>query len=259
MALPGYDIKHVKASHRKYQIITIFFTIITLSATLGAAFSGIRLSSLKKAIPASGKMATQTNPPQNAPVISDDSAMKEIEALKSALSREKSATLKMKAKIKDLNNQISALKKAVVASKPSKPTAPQAVQPKPAVAPLPSQQKDTVTGSAPPPPTLAPTPQKAEPPPGQATESKPAKEPSALTPQQPTGASEGIAPPADSTSNPKAPATETVPPSVDTNENPTPNPETEQPPSVPPVKAPSVQPQSKTAPSPLQQPEAKNE
>lgn len=220
MTLPGYDIKHVKASHRKYQIITIFLTIITLSATLGAAFSGIRLSSLKKEIP-------ESTPPK-APVISDDSAMKEIEALKSALSREKSTSLKMKAKIKDLNNQISALKKAAATPKASKPTAPQAVQPKPAAAPLPPQQKESATGSAP-------------------------------TPRQPAGASEGINPPADSTTNPNAPGTETATPSVETNEDPVPSPETKQPPSVPPVKAPSVQPQSETAPSNPQQSAAKNE
>ena len=48
MTFPILSIKHVKASHRKYQIITIFLTIVTLSAALAAAFSSIQLSKLNK-------------------------------------------------------------------------------------------------------------------------------------------------------------------------------------------------------------------
>jgi hypothetical protein len=264
MSFPVHEIKHVKASHRKYQFLTILFTIVTLAATLGAAFSSIQLSNLIKESPDSKKMAEESTSPPKTPVIVDDSAMKEIEALKSELDREKSTSLKMKAKIKDLNNQISALKKAVVAPKPPKPKAAPAAQPKPKAAPVaqpkpkaapvaqpeptaparPPQEKEPASKGTPPAPPQLPANQEVEPTPSPATGSPTGQEPSAPEPQQPVSPK-----PAPAAPTPEVPANNTGAPSGNAAEEPAPKPESEQPLTAPPVTVPSGQPQSEDLPS----------
>jgi translation initiation factor IF-2 len=221
MTLPVHDINYVMASHRKYQFITILFTVVTLAATLGAAFSGIQLSNLKQETIDSEKVAEEAAPPPKTPATADDSAMKEIEALKSELAMEKSSSLKLKAKIKNLSDQLLALKKAAVASRTPKPKAAPATQPKPVTPILPPQKKEPVTVAPPAPPQPQPH-QKVAP---QTAPASPSKMP----------ANEAVTPSVDSADKP-LPASEPKPS--------LPAPEPEQPSTVPPVAAPPSQPQS---------------
>jgi hypothetical protein len=257
MTLPVHDIDYVKASHRKYQFITIFFTIVTLAATLGAAFSGIQLSNLRQErLDSKEEVAPEPSPPK-APAIADDAAMKEIEALKAELAQEKSSALKMKAKIKNLHNQISALEKAVEASRAPKPKAapaPQSLkpepaqkpQPKPATPDLPLQKKQPVA-------TVGPQPhQKAASPPEPASESNKRETPSASAPHPSESSVGGVAPQPAPASPPVRPAKEAVTPSVDATAKPQPAPEAEQPDAAPQVVAPPSQPQTATdQPAPI--------
>ena len=251
MTFPVHEIKHVKASHRKYQFLTILFTIVTLAATLGAAFSSIQLSNLKKERQDLKKMAEESASPPQTPVIVNDSAMKEIEALKSELDREKSTSLKMKAKIKDLNNQISALKKAVVTPKPKaapvaqpKPKAAPVTQPKPAAPTQPPQEKEPASKVTPPAPPQLPANQEVEPTPSPATGSPAGQEPSAPAPQQPVSPKPAPAP------IPEVPASDAGTPSDSAAEESVPKPEPEQPLTAPPVTDPSGgQPQTEDLPS----------
>jgi hypothetical protein len=259
MTLPVYDIDDVKASHRKYQIITIFFTFVTLAATLGAAFSGIQWSKLKQERLDSKKIVAQEPSPPKAPAIADDATLKEIEALKTELAQEKSSALKMKAKIKDLNNQISALEKAVVAARaakhnpapaphaPKPEAAPTTQSPKPEPAPkteskpaapsLPLQKKEPAAAVTPPaPPQLQPQ-QEAASPPESAIESNGIEEPAA-------GSNGGVTPQPAPASPPEQPVKEAVTPPVDDATLKSPSaPEAEQPAAAPQVVAPPRQPQ----------------
>jgi hypothetical protein len=257
MTLPVYDIDDVKASHRKFQFITIFFTFVTLAATLGAAFSGIQWSKLKQERLDSGKIAAQTVSTPDTPAISDDAALKEVEALKAELAQEKSSSLKMKAKIKDLNNQISALEKAVGSARAPKPdAAPAPHTPKPEPAPRtqskpdaerpPLQKKEPAATVTPPaPPQLQPQHEAASPP-KPTTESNKAEEPSASAPIPSESSNGGLSPQPAAVSPPEKPAREAVTPSVDATAKPIPAPEAEQPAAAPQVEAPPSQPQSAT-------------
>lgn len=252
MTLQVHD-NNVKASHRKHQLITILFTVVTLAATLGAAFSGIQLSNLKKAID-SKKMVEEAASPPKIPAIADETATKEIEALKSELAMEKSSSLKLKARIKNLNNQIAALKKAAVVSHTPKPKAAPAsstpkakaipaTQPKPVVPILPPQKKEPVTVAPPAPPQSQPH-QKVAPPPEQETVPKKGQEPSAPAPHQSDESGNGVPPQSAPASPPEIPANEAVAPSVDSADKPIPASEPEQPSTVPPVADPPIQTQS---------------
>jgi hypothetical protein len=293
MTLPVYDIDDVKASHRKYQIITIFFTFVTLAATLGAAFSGIQWSKLEQERLNSKEVVAQEPSPPKAPAIADDAAMKEIEALKAALAQEKSSALKMKAKIKDLNNQISALEKAVVAARAPRPSAaPKAHTPKPEPAPTPHSPKSeaapvthsvkpepapttqskpaaphlplqkeepAATPSPPAPPQLQPQ-QEATSPPESTTESNNAEEPSAAAPIPSNRSDGGVSPKPVAAPPSEQPAKEAVTPPVDATAKPIPATEADQTTAAPQVVAPPHQPPSATdqpAPTNTGEPESK--
>jgi hypothetical protein len=243
MTLPVHDINYVKASHRKFQFITILFTVVTLAATLGAAFSGIQLSNLKQETIDSEKVTEEAAAPPKTPAIADDSAMKEIEALKSELAMERSGSLKLKAKIKNLNNQISSLKKAAVASRTPKPKAAPSTQPKPATPIVSPQKKEPVTVAPPAPPQSQPH-QKVAPPPEPETTPNKGQEPSAPAPHQPDKSNNEVPPQSAPTSPPEMPANEAVTPSVDSVDKSLPASEPEQPSTPPPVAAPPSQPQS---------------
>lgn len=239
MTLPVHDIQNVKAAHRKYQMMTILFTMVTLAATLGAAFSGIQLANLKKKNLDSKKITEGAVSPPKTPVVTDDSALKEIEALKSELVREKSASLKMNAKIKDLNNQISVLKKAAAVSSPSNPKTAPALQPKPDPPTQPPQEKNPAANSAPPPSPKMPAVQKAVPIP---------VKPSTPAPQQGAGTDSGALSQPAPAPGPDSPVDDTVKPSPGSIAKPAPKAETAAPAGEPAATVPNDSPGSKSTP-----------
>jgi TolA-binding protein len=237
MTLPIHTVKHIKASYRKIQIITICFTVLTLAAALLAALSGIQLVNLEKQQSAE---IVQTAPP---PAVVDDNLNKQIEDLQTELAKEKNASKKLESRIADLNKQITSLKKVNPAPRqPGQTSEPSTKIQTPS---SPAPVKKTVT-----PPTSTP---------------KPA--PAAIPDIMPTKI-EPVAPKPGATAEPEAPAKTADTPSTEATETPLvtkPSVETTPPAEQKPKTNPSTtlsitEPaQSTEPPAPAQVPEKANE
>jgi hypothetical protein len=226
MTFPVHTTKHLGSSYRRLNIISAAFTVITLAAALLAALSGIHLFNLQK----NQAAETPQTPPVEAPVPIDDSLVKELEAIKAELAKEKEASKKLKANISKLKKQKSTLEKSITAIKTPKPAPPPPAEktitpaaPKeiPAPAPPLSVDSDSTEPAEPKPGTqMIPEAPKdpAEPLPTSPSNAPSVEQPKDEEPQSPTGS----ATPA--TRNPETDQPLSEPSNPQNNPNPSPDP-----------------------------------
>jgi len=204
MTLPIHTVGHIRSDYRKYQIIAFLFTLITLTAALLAAVSGIRIMSLQK------QQTAEADQMQAQSAVQDESLNKQIDALKSELANEMSAAQKLKEIIAEKNRQLAAIKKTLTAppspdaatplpvpeNTPPASAVPQkkaTMQPPVEKAPVPSQSSDTIKQQPAPatpikqPDTPHPVKPQVQPPvPPQSRTSEPVPPPSKPDAQSPT-------------------------------------------------------------------------
>jgi hypothetical protein len=127
--LPIHTVQHLKSVHKKYQVIAIVFTVITLVAALLAAISGFQSAKLHKM-----QVAELQKPPaQVAPVAvpADNGLEKQVKILEGQLNSEKMTSRELRAKVHELEKKVASMK--TVAPSQARPAP---VKPKvPAVAP----------------------------------------------------------------------------------------------------------------------------
>ena len=106
--LPIHTVQHVKSVFKKYQIIAILFTAVTLITAFLTAVSGFQLAKLRKM----QQVQTQTPPKtvQPAPAAANDNLDKQINSLENQLQTEKNTSQELRLKIQELENKITALK-----------------------------------------------------------------------------------------------------------------------------------------------------
>ena len=122
--LPIHTVQHIKSVYKKYQIVAIVFTAITILAALLAAISGFQFAKLRKI-----RAAEVQTPPAAvvpAPVPAEEKGLeKQIKVLEDQLHSEKDISRELRTKIHDLEKKIASMKSA---SSPPAHTAP--VKPK---------------------------------------------------------------------------------------------------------------------------------
>jgi septal ring factor EnvC (AmiA/AmiB activator) len=121
---PNRTEKQVGTTYRKYLILTVVFTVITLEAALFAAFSGMQLVRLEE--------AKSDEIWQKKPALEDMNELlhRQIEDLKSQLAEQKEASQVLKGKIASMEKQNVALKKSLTAAKAATAAAVQPVSAK---------------------------------------------------------------------------------------------------------------------------------
>jgi hypothetical protein len=200
MTFPVHTTKHIGSSYKRLNIISAAFTVITLAAALLAALSGIQLYNLQK------KQAVEMpqTPPVEAPEPIDDSLVKELEAIKSELTKEKEASKKLKANLSKLKKQKSALEKSIAATKTPKPDSPPPVK-KTIVPPAPKE----IPSPAPPSPVESDSKEPVEPKPGIQMVPEAPKDPAEPSAAPPSNAPSSEQP---KTEAPQSPTENTTPP-----------------------------------------------
>ncbi len=106
--LPIHTVEHAKSVFKKYQIIAILFTTITIAAAFLAAISGFQLAKLRKMKIAETTMAAE--PVKTAKVPADDALKRQIKTLGNQLAAEKATSKKLRIKIQELEKIIETVK-----------------------------------------------------------------------------------------------------------------------------------------------------
>ncbi|MBR9981168.1 MAG: hypothetical protein KFF50_09095 [Desulfatitalea sp.] len=229
-----HTIDHIKAGYRKYQTLAILCALVTVTAALFAALSGLQLTQLRDIQPPAALASPPPPAREPAPATPDPRIIaleKELHTAGQALSEAQRQLATERDNTRRLMERISGLERQLTAATAR---ALQQVEKTPAPAPAPAPAPSPAPPKPAPAPVASPVPaQPPSVPPQPATEQPPAASPQTTAPDTPLP-SEGASPPAPETPAqvieptpapsappPEAPAPQSVAPTTAPMPNPT--------------------------------------